>query len=146
MDDITFSAATKSTNGLTSSAILGPFWREDHPVRPNGTTISFDTPKDAQVAFMHGQVTDVTTGKPIAGATVDIWQASTNGNDLVLLWVNLLLSDHAGLYEQQDPHQRDLNLRGQFVTDEEGKYSLYCLRPTPYPVSVVFERVPAFVF
>lgn len=138
MDDITFSAATKSTNGLTSSAILGPFWREDHPVRPNGTTISFDTPKDAQVAFMHGQVTDVTTGKPIAGATVDIWQASTNGNDLVLLRLNLLLNDHAGLYEQQDPDQRDLNLRGQFVTDEEGRYSLYCLRPTPYPVSVVF--------
>lgn len=118
VDDITFSAATKSSNGLTASAILGPFWREDHPVRPNGTTISFDTPKDAQVAFMYGRVTDVKTGKPIAGATVDIWQASTNG-----------------LYEQQDPNQQDLNLRGQFVTDEDGNYSLYCLRPTPYPVS-----------
>lgn len=43
----------------------------------------------------------------------------------------------AGLYEQQDPNQRDLNLRGQFVTDEEGRYSLYCLRPTPYPVRVL---------
>jgi len=117
VDDITFSAATKSSSGLTASAILGPFWREDHPVRPNGTTISFDTPDDAQVAFMHGRVTDVKTGEPIAGATVDIWQASTNG-----------------LYEQQDPKQRDLNLRGQFVTDAQGKYSLYCLRPTPYPV------------
>jgi len=117
VDDITFSAATKSSSGLTASAILGPFWREDHPVRPNGTTISFDTPDDAQVAFMHGRVTDVKTGEPIAGATVDVWQASTNG-----------------LYEQQDPKQRDLNLRGQFVTDAQGKYSLYCLRPTPYPV------------
>lgn len=82
VDDITFTKATKSSSGLTSSAILGPFWREDHPVRPNGTTISFDTPEDAQVAFMHGQVTDVKTGKPIVGATVDIWQASTNGNYL----------------------------------------------------------------
>lgn len=79
MDDITFSAATKSSAGLTASAILGPFWREDHPVRETGTTISFETPDDAQVAFMHGRVTDVVTGKPIAGATVDIWQASTNG-------------------------------------------------------------------
>jgi catechol 1,2-dioxygenase len=85
VDDITFSAATKSTNGLTASAILGPFWREDHPVRPNGTTISFDTPKDAQVAFMYGRVTDVVTGKPIAGATVDIWQASTNGKNSVFV-------------------------------------------------------------
>lgn len=40
-----------------------------------------------------------------------------------------------GLYEQQDPNQRDLNLRGKYVTDDEGRYSLYCLRPTPYPVS-----------
>ena len=88
VDDITFSAATKSTDGLTASAILGPFWREDHPVRPNGTTISFDTPKDAQVAFMYGRVTDVATGKPIAGATVDIWQASTNGENIVSCHTN----------------------------------------------------------
>jgi catechol 1,2-dioxygenase len=119
VDDITFSAATKSTGGLTSSAILGPFWREDHPVRENGTTISFETPQDAQVTFMHGQVTDITTGRPISNATVDVWQASTNG-----------------LYEQQDPKQRDLNLRGKFITDDEGRYAFYCLRPTPYPVPV----------
>lgn len=79
VDDITFSAATKSTNGLTASAILGPFWREDHPIRENGTTISFDTPEDAQLVFMHGQVTNVETGSPIPNATIDIWQASTNG-------------------------------------------------------------------
>jgi len=47
----------------------------------------------------------------------------------------------AGLYEQQDPDQRDLNLRGQFVTDEDGKYSFYCLRPTPYPVSSTLARL-----
>ncbi|KAM0715802.1 hypothetical protein Q7P37_008316 [Cladosporium fusiforme] len=121
VDDITFSAAAKQNGGgldaPTASAILGPFWRNDHPVRPNGSTISFDTPADAQVVFMHGRVRDAASGKPIVGATVDIWQASTNG-----------------LYEQQDEKQRDLNLRGQFVTDSEGKYSLYCLRPTPYPV------------
>lgn len=79
MDDITFSAATKSTSGLTASAILGPFWRSDAPVRENGTTISFDTPEDAQVVLMHGKVTSVETGTPLANATVDVWQASTNG-------------------------------------------------------------------
>lgn len=80
VDDITFSAATKSAaNAPTASAILGPFWRNDHPVRPNGTTISFETPDDAQVAFMHGRVTDAKSGEPIVGATVDVWQASTNG-------------------------------------------------------------------
>lgn len=44
-----------------------------------------------------------------------------------------------GLYEQQDADQVDHNLRGKFVTDAEGKYSFYCLRPTPYPVSRVCE-------
>jgi catechol 1,2-dioxygenase len=117
VDDITFTAATKSSNGVTSSAILGPFYREDHPVRDNGTTISFDTPKDADVTLMYGVVRDP-SGNPLAKAEIDVWQASTNG-----------------LYEQQDPDQQDLNLRGKFITDAEGRYSFYCLRPTPYPVS-----------
>lgn len=117
VDDITFSAATKSTSGLTASAILGPFWRRDTPHRALGTNISSRTPPDAQVVYMHGTVTDVQTGEPLPDATVDIWQASTNG-----------------LYEQQDPDQEDHNLRGIFHTDAHGKYSLYCLKPTPYPV------------
>ncbi|PNY23442.1 Catechol 1,2-dioxygenase [Tolypocladium capitatum] len=117
VDDITFSAATRSTSGVTASAVLGPFWRSDAPIRENGTTISFDTPEDGQVVLMHGTVTSVETGEPLADATVDVWQASTNG-----------------LYEQQDPKQQDHNLRGVFKTDAEGKYSFYCLRPTPYPI------------
>jgi len=56
---------------------------------------------------------------------------------------NKIIAEQAiGLYEQQDPNQRDLNLRGQFVTDEDGKYSLYCLRPTPYPVSTLHLAAP----
>jgi protocatechuate 3,4-dioxygenase beta subunit len=89
--------------GLTASAILGPFWREDHPVRENGTTISFDTPDDAQVAFMHGRVTDVKSGEPISGATVDVWQASTNGKHHSLLVTILLLSELQGCMNSKTP-------------------------------------------
>ena len=46
-------------------------------------------------------------GKPLAGATVDAWQASP-----------------VGLYENQDPSQPDMNLRGRFTTDEQGRYFL----------------------
>jgi catechol 1,2-dioxygenase len=35
---------------------------------------------------MHGKVTDATTGKPIANATVDLWQASTNGELSALIF------------------------------------------------------------
>lgn len=45
-----------------------------------------------------------------------------------------LMLNELGLYEQQDSDQIDCNLRGKFVTDAEGRYSFYCLRPTPYPV------------
>lgn len=69
------------------------------------------------MAFMHGQVIDFETKKPLVGADVEVWQASTNG-----------------LYEQQDPEQVEFNLRGKFKTDAEGRYYFYCLRPTPYPV------------
>ena len=53
------------------------------------------------------------------------------------LWhrMHLRLTSFIGLYEQQDENQVDHNLRGVFVTDSKGKYSFYCLRPTPYPVS-----------
>ncbi|KLU92901.1 hydroxyquinol 1,2-dioxygenase [Magnaporthiopsis poae ATCC 64411] len=118
VDNITYQAATAAgQTGPTASAILGPFWRADTPARPNGSTITFDTPVDASVVYMHGVVSCSKTGKPIVGAAVDVWQASTNG-----------------MYEQQDPKQREYNLRGVFTTDEQGRYSLYCIRPTPYPV------------
>ncbi|KAH8897416.1 dioxygenase [Thozetella sp. PMI_491] len=117
VDDITHSAAVKSGQPVTATAILGPFWRSDTPIRTNGTTITFDTPADAEVAWMYGKVTSAETGEPVKNASVDVWQASTNG-----------------LYEQQDPAQQDCNLRGKFITDENGEYSFYCLKPTPYPV------------
>lgn len=45
------------------------------------------------------------------------------------------LTDGAtGLYEQQDKDQPASNLCGKFYTDENGNYSFYCLKPTPYPI------------
>lgn len=79
VDDITFSAAAKKTNGLTASAILGPFWRRDTPRRQNGSTIALDMPPDGRAVYMHGKVSDVDTGKPLVSASLDVWQASTNG-------------------------------------------------------------------
>lgn len=87
---------------------------------------------------MHGSVAAMETGEPLAAATVDVWQASTNGRRPAPSWPRHLTSGSdrpAGLYEQQDPNQRDHNLRGVFRTDAQGRYSYYCLRPTPYPVS-----------
>lgn len=82
---------------------------------------------------MYGRVTCGRTKKTLANAYVDVWEASTNGIDSERNGVADLLTS-PGLYEQQDPDQKDCNLRGKFKTDENGEYAFYCLRPTPYPV------------
>ncbi|PQE29197.1 Catechol 12-dioxygenase protein [Rutstroemia sp. NJR-2017a BBW] len=116
VDEITFKKAADAVDAPTASAILGPFFRHDVPLLENDSSIVHGV-DDGEMAYMHGLVLDQKTKQPIAGATVDIWEASTNG-----------------LYEQQDPNQIEHNLRGKFKTDEKGYYGLYCLRPTPYPV------------
>jgi catechol 1,2-dioxygenase len=117
VDEITFKLAEEAKDAPTATAILGPFFRADTPYRENGADIVVSKPKDGEMTFMHGRVMDFATKKPLVGATVEVWQASTNG-----------------LYEQQDPEQVEFNLRGKFKTDADGRYYFYCLRPTPYPV------------
>ncbi|KAF7867031.1 uncharacterized protein EAF02_009817 [Botrytis sinoallii] len=117
VDEITFKKAADAVDAPTASAILGPFFRHDAPVLENESSIIQTPVDDGEIVYMHGTVTDHKTKKPIVGATVDAWQASTNG-----------------LYEQQDDEQAEHNLRGKFKTDEHGHYGFYCLKPTPYPV------------
>ncbi|KAI9758144.1 MAG: hypothetical protein M4579_003176 [Chaenotheca gracillima] len=115
VDEIAHKHATETDDIPTSSSILGPFWSPNAPFRENGGSIIQD-PHKGHVSRMHGRVTDLQSKKPIAGAVVDIWQASSNGK-----------------YDFQDPdNQTDNNLRGKFRTDENGYYTYYCLKPTPY--------------
>ncbi|KAI1107262.1 aromatic compound dioxygenase [Jackrogersella minutella] len=128
VDEITskllLDAGNSSSSASTPSAILGPFYRADAPVLANGSSI-VSAPRDSEwykaaeplLAHVSGRVTASASGKPVAGATVDVWLAGPNG-----------------LYEQQDAAQPDMNLRGRFRTDALGRYDLYCLRPTAYPI------------
>ena len=116
MDEITFKLAAETDDSATASAILGPFFRHDAPSLENESSIVHGV-EDGEITYMHGTVRDLRTKKPVAGAVIDVWQASTNG-----------------LYEQQDEHQIDFNLRGKFKSDANGHYGFYCLKPTPYPV------------
>jgi catechol 1,2-dioxygenase len=125
VDEITFKLADEAKDAPTATAILGPFFRADTPYRENGSDIVVTKPKDAEMTFMQGRVMDFETKKPLADATVEVWQASTNG-----------------LYEQQDDNQVEFNLRGKFKTDSDGRYYFYCLRPTPYPVPDDGENPP----
>lgn len=97
-------------------ALVGPFYRANAPLRKRGECIaSLDTVGER--VEISGKVLDISTGKAIPGATLDVWQAATNG-----------------FYETQDPNQPDMNLRGKFKTENDGSYELVALFPTPYPV------------
>jgi catechol 1,2-dioxygenase len=98
------------------TAILGPMYRAAAPRLPSGENISRVPMPGAPTAFIEGFVTDA-AGRPIRGASLEVWQASTNG-----------------LYDNEDPAQPDMNLRGVFTTDSDGYYAFRCLRPTPYPI------------
>ncbi|TQS33183.1 hypothetical protein Golomagni_06480 [Golovinomyces magnicellulatus] len=114
LDEIAEKCGDGSKIGATPSSVLGPLFREGAPIRENGSSIVTGV-KDPPMTYLHGIVSDQVTKKPIAGACIDVWQASTNG-----------------LYEDQDKDQVDFNLRGKFITDDNGNYSFYCLRPTKY--------------
>lgn len=101
----------------TSQSLLGPFWRLNSPrVENGGTIIRSDTPGTPLV--VHGRVVDQ-EGQPVAGAEVDVWHASP-----------------VGLYENQDPDQAEMNLRGKFTTDADGRFWFTTVKMVGYPIPV----------
>lgn len=113
VDDITHKLAA---DGTTPPTVLGPFWRANAPRREMGETIVFGI-ESGDHTWMHGCVSDAQTGKPIENASIDVWETAPNGK-----------------YEQQDEEQVDMNLRGIFITQADGRYDFYCLRPTTYSI------------
>ncbi|MCS6938003.1 MAG: intradiol ring-cleavage dioxygenase [Roseiflexaceae bacterium] len=108
-------AINHRTNGVaTASTVLGPFYREGAAELPYGASISKDG--RGEPAVLTGRVLS-TDGTPIAGAVLDVWEANEQG-----------------LYEQQDPNQPEMNLRGRFRTDEEGRYKIVAIKPVSYSI------------
>ncbi|MEW6643764.1 MAG: dioxygenase [Pseudomonadota bacterium] len=99
----------------TAAALLGPFWRMHSPATANGASI-VRSPTPGPELFVSCTLKD-TKGAPIAGAEVDVWHSSP-----------------VGLYENQDEAQADMNLRGKFTTDADGRFSFRSVKPAGYPV------------
>jgi catechol 1,2-dioxygenase len=102
-------------NTETDQSLLGPFWRLNSPrVENGGSIVRSETP--GAPLFVNGRVVDK-DGRPVAGAEVDVWHASP-----------------VGLYENQDPEQADMNLRGKFTTDQDGAFSFRSVMMVGYPI------------
>jgi len=98
----------------TNSSVLGPFHISNPPAMPLGADLKGDY--EGEVILVQGQVTD-SNGKPIHGATLDVWQTAPNG-----------------LYSSQDPEQDTYSFHALFTTDENGRYYFTTVRPVSYTV------------
>jgi hydroxyquinol 1,2-dioxygenase len=98
----------------TESSLLGPFYRAGAPVMAPDADIAGETPGE-RIA-LHGRVSSL-DGRALAGALLDVWQAAPNG-----------------MYDLQDEHQPEMNLRGRFRTDAEGRFRFRSVKPASYPI------------
>lgn len=104
----------KSHEGYT---LTGPFYRANAPIRNQGDSIALKNDEEYDYVKITGKVLNIVTEKPIPKATLDVWQADKNG-----------------LYETQDPSQPSMNLRGKFLTSEDGSFEFITIYPVSYPV------------
>ena len=101
----------------TSANLLGPFWRMNSPRTESGGSL-VRSPTPGPAIFVNIWVQDQ-SGKPIADAEVDVWHSSPEG-----------------FYENQDPKQAHMNLRGKFTTDENGHFNFRSIKPAGYPIPI----------
>ncbi|MDK1492572.1 intradiol ring-cleavage dioxygenase [Sinorhizobium sp. 7-81] len=105
----------RKPSGASESTVLGPFHVKGAPELEMGANICLD--HKGEDLFIQGRILD-TSGKPIAGAVLDVWQANDEG-----------------FYDvQQQGIQPDFNLRGVFRTGPDGRYWFRAVKPKYYPI------------
>ncbi|SDN73387.1 intradiol ring-cleavage dioxygenase [Afipia sp. GAS231] len=100
--------------GATETTVLGPFYVASAPEQASGSDISRGI--EGEPLLVEGSVASP-DGTPLAGATVDVWQA-----------------DDDGYYDVQRPELQSSLLRAQFRTDAEGRFSFKSIMPAFYPI------------
>jgi protocatechuate 3,4-dioxygenase beta subunit len=101
----------------TQANLLGPFWRDDQPLSASGDSL-VRSPTPGPGMIVHASIVDG-DGRAVAGAEVDVWHSSPEG-----------------LYENQDPGQAEMNLRGRFVSDAAGRFDFRSVKPAGYPIPI----------
>ncbi|SAK82511.1 catechol 1,2-dioxygenase [Caballeronia temeraria] len=99
----------------TTANLMGPFWRMNSPRTNNGGSI-VRSPTRGMPIFVNAWIHD-RFGQPVEDAQVDVWHTSADGR-----------------YENQDPEQADMNLRGTFTTDAQGHVWFRSVKPAGYPI------------
>ncbi|MET4576668.1 catechol 1,2-dioxygenase [Ottowia thiooxydans] len=108
-------AALGVTDG-TPRTIEGPLYVAGAPVEQGFARLDDGSDKQGHTLIMHGTVY-AADGKPVSGATVEVWHANTKG-----------------FYSHFDPtgEQQPFNMRRTIVTDADGRYKFQSIVPMGY--------------
>ena len=105
----------RAAPGATEATVLGPFFAHGAPELEYGADLTQNATLQGEPTWCSGRVLSV-DGRPIAGASLDIWQAKANG-----------------VYDVQDP-QAGFELRGRVRSNAEGRYAFKTFKPAFYGV------------
>jgi hydroxyquinol 1,2-dioxygenase len=105
----------RATDAGTQTSLLGPFYRQDSPTMKLGDSIVTKPSKGTEVVI-YGQVVD-SAGKGIPGASIEIWQPDETGN-----------------YDLQLHDPSEMDLRGHFYADSDGRYYMRTVAPLGYMI------------
>jgi protocatechuate 3,4-dioxygenase beta subunit len=106
----------RHAGGLTETTVTGPFHAEANRMEMGSNIARGPEARRGSGTVVRGTIIDK-SGAPIANALIDVWQ-----------------SDDIGYYDVQDANQPDVNLRGVFKTDRDGKFWFKTIKPAAYPV------------
>jgi len=97
----------------TEATVFGPFFTEDAPLVELGGDIAAGAV--GEPCWVEGSIRS-TTGEPIPGARIEVWEA-----------------DEDGLYDVQYADGRTAG-RAHLFADDNGYYRFWGVFPTPYPI------------
>src|SRR5439155_19043898 len=103
----------RATEAGTKTSLLGPFYRQDSPNMKLGDTIVTKPTKGMEVVI-YGRVVN-SAGKGVPNASIEIWQPDETGN-----------------YDLQKHDPSEMDLRGRFRTDADGRYHMRTVAPLGY--------------
>lgn len=120
ISDVFLGVAVDDTNyaadGGTESNVEGPFYVPGAPMLRPPYELPRRQNEPGDVLFLSGSVSTL-NGAPLAGATLDMWQADAEGK-------------YSHFYEGLPEY----NLRGRFATDNEGRFEVRTVAPSPYQI------------
>jgi hydroxyquinol 1,2-dioxygenase len=104
----------RATESSTKSSLLGPFYRQDSPTFELGQSIAVKA-KGPEIGI-YGRIVNA-AGQGIPNASIEIWQPDEDGD-----------------YDLQKHDPKEMDLRGRFFTNADGRYYLRTIRPLGYMI------------